>query len=62
MTNEEVMEEIKKLKESENVKRAQKDLQEKKKNSADYKLRNRLYQLRWLEKKGRALATNGGEV
>lgn len=60
MSNKELMEEIKRLKESENVKRAQKALEEKKKASKDYKLRRRLYQLRWLEKKGKAIAMNGG--
>ena len=54
LSDEEVRAEIERLRKSEDVKRAQAEI-----NSRQKKERKRLYQLRWLEKRGQKLATEG---
>lgn len=53
MTDESYKAEVERLKASENVKLAQKEVRLK------YKQRQYLYQLRWLEKRGKQLAAQG---
>ncbi len=57
ISDEEVRAEIERLKHSENVKRAQAEI-----NSRKNKERKRLYQLRWLEKRGQKLAAEGAGI
>lgn len=57
LSDEEVRAEIERLKNSEDVNRAQAEL-----NSRQKKERKRLYQLRWLEKRGQKLATEGAGI
>ena len=57
LSDEEVRAEIKKLENSENVKRARAEIR-----SHQTKERKRLYQLRWLEKQGKKLATEGAGI
>lgn len=59
LTDEEVRAEIERLKNSENVKRANKELNAKRKITKE---RNRLYKLRWLEKRGQKLAAEGAGI
>ena len=54
LTDEEVRAEIERLEKSEDVKRAEAEIR-----SRMSKERKRLYQLRWLEKRGRKLAAEG---
>lgn len=54
LSDEEVRTEIERLRQSEDVKRAQAEI-----NSRQKKECKRLYQLRWLEKRGQKLATEG---
>lgn len=57
LSDEEVRAEIERLRKSEDVKRAQAEI-----NSRQKKERKRLYQIRWFEKRGQKLATEGAEV
>ena len=57
LSDEEVRAEIERLKKSENVKRAEAEIR-----SHQNKERKRLYQLRWLEKRGQKLATEGAGI
>lgn len=57
LTDEEVRAEIERLGRSENVKRAEAEIR-----SRMSKERKRLYQLRWLEKRGRKLVAEGAGV
>lgn len=52
MTNEEMKKEIERLQQSENVKKARRE----KSKTEKGRLQQRLYTLRWLEKKGRAMS------
>ena len=57
LSDEEVRAEIERLRKSEDVKRTQAEI-----NSRQKKERKRLYQLRWLEKRGQKLATEGAGI
>lgn len=57
LTDEEVRAEIERLKNSENVKRAEAEIRAKQSRA-----RKRLYQLRWLEKRGQKLAVEGAGI
>ena len=57
LTDEEVRAEIERLKNSEDVKRAEAEIRAKQSRA-----RKRLYQLRWLEKRGQKLATEGAGI
>lgn len=57
LTDEEVRTEIERLKKSENVKRAEAEIRAKQSRA-----RKRLYQLRWLEKRGQKLAAEGAGI
>ena len=57
LSDEEVRAEIERLKNSENVKRAEAEIRAKQSRA-----RKRLYQLRWLEKRGQKLAAEGAEI
>lgn len=54
LTDEEVMAEIERLKDNPYVKSAQKEVAKKARQKVD-PMRKKLYQLRWLEKRGREL-------
>lgn len=58
LTDEEVIAEIERLKDSPYVKTAQKEVAKKARQKVD-PLRKKLYQLRWLEKHGRVIVQNG---
>ena len=57
LTDEEVRAEIERLKNSENVKRAEAEIRAKQSRA-----RKRLYQLRWLDKRGQKLAAEGAGI